>query len=73
MAHVIQNQGTALSIPARLREIASQSVAAYQNWRLFRITLNELSKLSTRELDDLGLSRSDLRCVALESAYGKNI
>lgn len=36
----------------------------------FRKTRNELSALSNRELDDLGLSRFDIDRVAYESVYG---
>ena len=36
----------------------------YRNWRRYRETVSELSRLSTRELDDLGISRSDIPYVA---------
>ena len=36
----------------------------YQKWRSYRRTYNELSKLSNRELEDLGLSRFDITSVA---------
>ncbi|MFS4582616.1 DUF1127 domain-containing protein [Phaeobacter sp. C3_T13_0] len=39
-------------------------------YRLYRQTIDELSTLSGRELADLGLSRSMLRSVAYEAAYG---
>ncbi|SFI53441.1 DUF1127 domain-containing protein [Jannaschia pohangensis] len=39
--------------------------------RIYRTTLSELSALSNRDLNDLGLSRSMIRSVALEAAYGK--
>ncbi len=34
------------------------------NWRKVRKTYNELSRLTTRELDDLGISRSDIATIA---------
>lgn len=34
----------------------------------YRRTANELSALTTRELDDLGIARSDIDRVALEAA-----
>lgn len=37
---------------------------AYSNWRRYRQTVNELSRMSDRELNDLGLSRSDIELVA---------
>ena len=32
----------------------------YRNWRCYRETVKELSRLSTRELNDLGLTRADI-------------
>jgi len=39
--------------------------------RLERETYRELSMLSNHELADLGLSRSELRSIAHEAAYGQ--
>ena len=36
----------------------------YRNWRRYRDTVNELSRLSNRELTDLGISRSEIASVA---------
>jgi uncharacterized protein YjiS (DUF1127 family) len=36
----------------------------YRNWRRYRETVNELSRLSNRERADLGISRYDIRYVA---------
>jgi uncharacterized protein YjiS (DUF1127 family) len=36
----------------------------YRNWRRFRKTVNELSRLSDRELDDMGLRRGDIYSFA---------
>ena len=36
----------------------------YRNWRRYRETVNELGRLSNRELDDLGITRSDIPFVA---------
>lgn len=36
----------------------------YRNWRRYRDTVNELSRLSTRELNDLGIARGDIPFVA---------
>lgn len=35
-----------------------------QKWRAYRRTYNELSRLSQRELDDLGLHRGEIASVA---------
>lgn len=36
----------------------------YRNWRRYRDTVNELGRLSNRELSDLGISRSEIHSVA---------
>lgn len=42
-------------------------VRNYRNWRRYRDTVNELSRLSSRELSDLGITRSDIPYVARKS------
>lgn len=37
-------------------------------WNDARVTRNSLSKLTTRELDDIGLSRADIDVIATRSA-----
>jgi len=39
--------------------------------RMFRRTYDELSNLSSRELEDLGLSRWDISRTARKAAYGE--
>jgi len=39
----------------------------YSNWVNYRRAVDELSRLSTRELADLGLRRSDIKFVARRS------
>lgn len=41
----------------------------FQQYRVYRNTLNELRTLSDRELADLGLHRSMLRRIAYQAAY----
>ncbi|WP_428696755.1 DUF1127 domain-containing protein [Stappia sp.] len=36
----------------------------YRNWRTYQSTVSELSRLSARELDDLGIARGDIRFIA---------
>lgn len=42
---------------------------AYTSWRKYRRTIDELASMSDRELNDLGLSRSDIKSVAHKSVY----
>ncbi len=39
-------------------------IGKINDWRSYRRTVNELSALSDRELNDLGISRADIRFVA---------
>jgi uncharacterized protein YjiS (DUF1127 family) len=43
-------------------------VRTYNNWRRYRNTVAELGLLSSRELNDLGISRGDIPFIAKQSA-----
>lgn len=49
---------------AVLRKKKMNLVGKIKQWRSYRRTVNELSALSNRELDDLGISRADIPFVA---------
>ncbi len=57
---------------ARIAAFGQALVARVQNYRTYRRTLTELSALSARELDDLGLNRSMLQSIAFEATYGRH-
>lgn len=40
----------------------------YSTWVKYRRTIDELSRLSSRELSDLGISRNDIKFVARRTA-----
>ena len=44
----------------------------FQRHKTYRQTYNELSKLSTSQLNDLGIDRYMISRIAAESAYGKD-
>jgi uncharacterized protein YjiS (DUF1127 family) len=48
--------------------VVSRINAAVQRYRVMRRTYAELSSLSNRELDDLGISRADIPDIARRSA-----
>jgi uncharacterized protein YjiS (DUF1127 family) len=37
---------------------------SFRNWRSYRATVSELSRLTNRQLGDLGIDRSEIRKVA---------
>jgi uncharacterized protein YjiS (DUF1127 family) len=43
---------------------AMNLIRNYRNWRRYRETVTELSRLSNRELSDLGIARGDISFVA---------
>lgn len=46
-------------------------IDTWRRYRVFRRTYAELDALSTRDLDDLGISRSMITRLAYEAAYGQ--
>jgi len=51
-----------------LRRKEMNLVRSYNNWRRYRNTVNELSRLSGRELQDLGIIAADIPAVARKAA-----
>lgn len=43
---------------------------SFSTWRKYRQTINELGRMTTRELQDLGIERQDIRSVA-RAAVGR--
>lgn len=66
MAYTNTAQNT--SFFARVGSSFDALATRYKQYRLYRETVDGLSALSNRELADLGLSRSDIKRVAIESA-----
>jgi uncharacterized protein YjiS (DUF1127 family) len=48
-------------------------ILAYKKHAIYRATYKELNSLSTKELQDLGIDRSDVEKVAMDATYGKEI
>jgi uncharacterized protein YjiS (DUF1127 family) len=46
-------------------------IAAYKNHSTYRATYNELSRLSNKELYDIGIDRSDIEYVARDFIHEK--
>jgi len=58
--------------PIRLRIEESETIMnfkkSYSVWRKYRQTVNELSRMSDRELSDLGIARGDIGNIARRAA-----
>lgn len=50
--------------------IITRIFAAIRQWKRYRDTFNELSRLSDRELADLGIFRADIQRLSWDSARG---
>jgi uncharacterized protein YjiS (DUF1127 family) len=59
-----------LQLSAPWSGIKADLVARWGRYRLYRLTLSELSNLTARDLADIGLNRSQVRAKAYEIAYG---
>ena len=55
-------QGTQFG--GRLSNLVSSIVATLRDWNDARVTRNALAKLSDRELEDIGLCRSDIEMIS---------
>lgn len=45
-------------------------INSYKNWLKYRETYNELARLTTRELADLGINRTEINQVARKAVAG---
>lgn len=70
MAHVSIIE-TQVSVSEYFSFVGKKLASDFAKNRVYRQTFNELSQLSNAELNDIGVSRSGIRAIALESAYGK--
>jgi uncharacterized protein YjiS (DUF1127 family) len=46
------------------KSTALNLIRNYRNWRAYRETVTELGRLSNRQLEDLGIVRSEIRSIA---------
>lgn len=72
MAVLVLNQGNVRNAAAngRFAKLIADLRDYMARRSVFRQTLRELNELSDRDLSDLGLSRSSVRNVAYEAAWG---
>lgn len=47
--------------------MTNRLVSTYKSWRKYRETYNELMRLSSRDLADLGINRAEIPAIARQS------
>lgn len=70
MAFATDIHGFNADITGRFTATLKSAKLRFANYRVYRKTVAELSALSTRDLNDLGISPSMIKRIALEAAYG---
>lgn len=70
MAYV-NSRSASVSISDRFDNILKSVMAALERRRVYARTVQELSSLSDRDLNDMGISRLAIVDVAREAAYSK--
>ncbi|MEM5476828.1 DUF1127 domain-containing protein [Pacificibacter sp. AS14] len=70
MAYANASHTADFGLAGRFNAIKNSLAERVARYRVFRETVKELENLSSRELNDLGLSRSGIKSIALEAAYG---
>ena len=53
----------------RMKMIFTNIAQKFESWRRYRASVRELQQLTDRELNDLGIVRSDIETVARQAAY----
>ena len=59
--------GFSIRFAEALRTLADRIVSKHQ----YRVTVRELSNLTSRELADLGINRASIHQIALDCAFGR--
>lgn len=60
---------TTIGRPASHLSFVASAIAALREWNDARITRKALSRLSARELDDIGLCYGDIDAIAARSSH----
>lgn len=69
MAHTATFSNTGFNFGARIANLIERIKAARARATEYQRTYTELQRLSTRELDDIGIRRCDIADIAREHAY----
>lgn len=72
MAYASTPHSRALGLLGPVADVFAGLRNAWSRWRVYSRTYHELNALSTRDLEDLGMSRSMITRLAYEAAYGRD-
>jgi uncharacterized protein YjiS (DUF1127 family) len=68
--HITTNDDFISRILGSAANLLNTTIARYEKHRIYHKTLRELTVLSSRELADLGVHRTEVKRIAWEAAYG---
>ncbi len=71
MAFITETFTGGSTLSERFAALRENFATARAQRKIYTTTINELDSLSNRDLADLGLSRSMIKTVAYEAAFGK--
>lgn len=71
MAYLNASSTAGFGLMDRIANTVKSVKESLHRRRVYNQTVSELRSLSTRELADLGISRSMITRIALEAAFGK--
>lgn len=69
MAYVSTNVSTTALVSSRISAFFADMAERAERRRIYHVTQNELYSLSSRDLADLGINRSNIKSIAYEAAY----
>lgn len=72
MAYATAHSSRTIGLLSPIADVFAGLSAAWARSRVYTRTYNELNSLTTRELNDLGISRSMISRLAHEAAYGRD-
>ena len=71
MAYITETHGLTASILSRVAGFFEDLAKSYADARVMQQTYAELDRMTQRELDDLGIDRSQIGQIARRAVYGE--
>ncbi len=71
MAYATDTRASGVTLGQRITDMIASLSDHVEKRKVYRATYAELAALTTRDLDDLGISRAMIGSIAEKAAYGK--